>query len=240
MRHYALKVETLVNQGWFNEYPSTKNLNCNELFIRYLPKIDSAENAKLNAFRVHLNLPSPLVHWWKWLILKTLEKNLKPLSWNKLSLRYTSNPFFYCWKIFPIATNTGAYTIFFRFVTKTSTKYLLVIAGSICSRNLNHDINHLHLAFINNLKHLIVNLTITFFVIVVEATINLTETLLKTVDTNFVPIRVLTPVLGFLAPANNIIFAPTLVGFHLAVNAPQVTKIHLLDITNHHLISFTF
>ena len=38
VRHYAFKVETLDKQGWYNEYPSTINLKCNELFTRGLPK----------------------------------------------------------------------------------------------------------------------------------------------------------------------------------------------------------
>ena len=38
VRHFALKVETLVIQGWYNEYPSTINLKCNEIFTRGLPK----------------------------------------------------------------------------------------------------------------------------------------------------------------------------------------------------------
>ena len=38
VRHYALKVETLVRQGWYIEYPSTINLKCNEIFNRGLPK----------------------------------------------------------------------------------------------------------------------------------------------------------------------------------------------------------
>ena len=36
--HFALKVETLVKQGWYNEYPSTINLKGNEIFTRGLPK----------------------------------------------------------------------------------------------------------------------------------------------------------------------------------------------------------
>ena len=38
VRHFALKVETLVKQGWYNEYPSTINLKCNESFTRGLRK----------------------------------------------------------------------------------------------------------------------------------------------------------------------------------------------------------
>ena len=38
VRHFALKVETLVKQGWYNEYTSTINLKCNEIFTRDLPK----------------------------------------------------------------------------------------------------------------------------------------------------------------------------------------------------------
>ena len=38
VRHFALKVETLVKQGWYNEYPSTINLKCNENFTSGLPK----------------------------------------------------------------------------------------------------------------------------------------------------------------------------------------------------------
>ena len=37
VRHLALKFETLVKQGWYNEYPSTINLKCNEIFTRGLP-----------------------------------------------------------------------------------------------------------------------------------------------------------------------------------------------------------
>ena len=37
-RQFALKVETLVKQEWYNENPSTKNLECNEVFTRGLPK----------------------------------------------------------------------------------------------------------------------------------------------------------------------------------------------------------
>ena len=39
VRYYALKVETLVKQGWYIEYPSTINLKCNAIFTRGLPKI---------------------------------------------------------------------------------------------------------------------------------------------------------------------------------------------------------
>ena len=38
VRHFALKVETLVKQGWYNEYPSMINLKCNEIFTRGLPR----------------------------------------------------------------------------------------------------------------------------------------------------------------------------------------------------------
>ena len=37
VRPFALKVKTLVKQGLYNEYPSTINLKCNELFTRGLP-----------------------------------------------------------------------------------------------------------------------------------------------------------------------------------------------------------
>ena len=38
VRHYALKVETLVKQGWYNEYLSTINPKGKEIFTRGLPK----------------------------------------------------------------------------------------------------------------------------------------------------------------------------------------------------------
>ena len=38
VRHFALKVETHLKQGWYNEYPSTINMKCNEIFTRGLPK----------------------------------------------------------------------------------------------------------------------------------------------------------------------------------------------------------
>ena len=37
-KHYALKIETLVKQCWYNEYPSTINLKCNGIFTSCLPK----------------------------------------------------------------------------------------------------------------------------------------------------------------------------------------------------------
>ena len=38
VRHFALKVEILVKQGWYNEYPSTINLKCNEILLVVSPK----------------------------------------------------------------------------------------------------------------------------------------------------------------------------------------------------------
>ena len=38
VKHYALKIETLVKRRWYNEDPSTINLKCNEMFTRGLPK----------------------------------------------------------------------------------------------------------------------------------------------------------------------------------------------------------
>ena len=38
VRHFALKVQQLVEKGWCNENASTINLKCNEIFTRGLPK----------------------------------------------------------------------------------------------------------------------------------------------------------------------------------------------------------
>ena len=38
VRHFALKVQQLVEKGWRNENASTINLKCNELFTKGLPK----------------------------------------------------------------------------------------------------------------------------------------------------------------------------------------------------------
>ena len=38
VRHFALKVQQLVEKGWCNEYASTFNLKCNEIFAKGLPK----------------------------------------------------------------------------------------------------------------------------------------------------------------------------------------------------------
>ena len=38
VRHFALKVQQLVEKGWCNENASTKNLKCNEIFTEGLPK----------------------------------------------------------------------------------------------------------------------------------------------------------------------------------------------------------
>ena len=37
-RHFALKVQQLVEKGWCNENASTINLKCNEIFTKGLPK----------------------------------------------------------------------------------------------------------------------------------------------------------------------------------------------------------
>ena len=38
VRHFALKVQQLVEKGWYNENASTINLKCNEIFTKGLPK----------------------------------------------------------------------------------------------------------------------------------------------------------------------------------------------------------
>ena len=38
VRHYALKVQQLVEKGWYNESAATIVLKCNEIFTRGLPK----------------------------------------------------------------------------------------------------------------------------------------------------------------------------------------------------------
>ena len=38
LRHFALKVQQLVEKGWCNENASTINLKCNEIFTKRLPK----------------------------------------------------------------------------------------------------------------------------------------------------------------------------------------------------------
>ena len=38
VRHFALKVQQLVERGWFNENLSTINLKCNEIFTKGLSK----------------------------------------------------------------------------------------------------------------------------------------------------------------------------------------------------------
>ena len=38
VRHFALKVQQLVEKGWCNENTSTINLKCNEVFTKGLPK----------------------------------------------------------------------------------------------------------------------------------------------------------------------------------------------------------
>ena len=43
VRHYAMKVQQLVEKGWYNESAATINLKCNEIFTRGSPK-------KLNDF----------------------------------------------------------------------------------------------------------------------------------------------------------------------------------------------
>ena len=38
VRHFALKVQQLVEKGWCNENASTINLKCNEIFTKRLPE----------------------------------------------------------------------------------------------------------------------------------------------------------------------------------------------------------
>ena len=59
--HFALKVETLVKQGWLNEYPSTINLKCNKSFTRGLPKSlnDFANEHQVTHISSSLELSKP-------------------------------------------------------------------------------------------------------------------------------------------------------------------------------------
>ena len=38
VRHFALKVQQLIEKGWCNENATTINLKCNESFTKGLPK----------------------------------------------------------------------------------------------------------------------------------------------------------------------------------------------------------
>ena len=50
VRHFALRVQQLVEKGWCNENASTINLKCNEIFTKGLPKNlkDFANKRELN------------------------------------------------------------------------------------------------------------------------------------------------------------------------------------------------
>ena len=61
VRHYDLNDKTFVQQGWYNEYPSTINLKCNDIFTRGLPKkvkdFANKRQGKLNSSSLELSIP---------------------------------------------------------------------------------------------------------------------------------------------------------------------------------------
>ena len=46
VRHFALKVQRLVEKSWCNENASTINVKCNEIFTKGLPKVLKTSQTK--------------------------------------------------------------------------------------------------------------------------------------------------------------------------------------------------
>ena len=72
VRQYALKVENIVEQGWYDEYLSTVNLKCKDSST--LPKKlkDFASKRQVKYFQAHLNPLFSFVFVVTWLTLKLL------------------------------------------------------------------------------------------------------------------------------------------------------------------------
>ena len=94
VRYYALNVEALVKQGWYNEALLTIHLYCNEIFTRGPPEIykDFAENRQVT----HISSSSRLKFSFffillsLWLTLKIIL--LKKLKRQELSLEIDTFP----------------------------------------------------------------------------------------------------------------------------------------------------
>ena len=188
-----------VKQAWYNEYPSTINLKCNEIFTLKNLKILPI-NAKLNTFQVRWNLLFFFTLLSIWLIPKTLP--LKRLKLKNFLLKLTifqttSNKIQLC-KI--LLLNLHKFEQWFLiknpnpnlknivlFATKIITLFQPAFVDSICLKNLNHNLDPQLLLFINILKHLPINHNI--LATVVEVIVTLTVDLLVTPDINLVLTR---------------------------------------------------
>ena len=72
VKHYGSKVETRVEQGWYNKYPSTMNIKSNENFTRGLPEQLKvfANKRKVKPISAQLNIPFRSTLLLTWLTLK--------------------------------------------------------------------------------------------------------------------------------------------------------------------------
>ena len=78
---------------------------------------------------------------------------------------------------------------FVPFATKIITLFQPAFVDSICLKNLNHNLDHQLLPFINILKHPKINITLSIFDTVVEVTVTLIVDFLVTQDINLVLIH---------------------------------------------------
>ena len=91
VRHYALKVETLVKQVWYNEYPSTIILKRNEIFTHGLPNKskDFANKRQVkHILRLNINMVDSEDFTLKKIKLKHFHLKLtpSPILFNKIPL----------------------------------------------------------------------------------------------------------------------------------------------------------
>ena len=199
VRHFALKVETLVKQGWYNEYPSTINLKCNEFFTRGLPKkvkdFANKRQVKHNSSSLEPSIPfHSLVN-----MVASEDITLEKIKTQELSLEINTLPNNFQQnttiqdppseipQVQAMDPNNKSKPQFKKYCSFGHKNNHSVSTCSICSKNQNHNLDLRPQPFINILKALPINLII--LATVVEVTVTLPADLLVKVDINLVLIH---------------------------------------------------
>ena len=204
VRHFALKVETLVKQGWCNDYPSTINFKCNEIFARGLPKKlkDFANKRQVKHISSSLEPSIPFHSLVKMvdsedITIEKIKTQELSLEINTLSNNFQQNATiqdplhkFKQWTL-TINRNPNSKNIV-PFAIKITTLFQLASADLICSKNQNHNLDLRPLRFINILKDLPINLItlVTVVEVIVIHLANPLATIATTIATNLVLIHV--------------------------------------------------
>ena len=207
VRHFALKVETLVKQGWYNEFPSTINLKCNEIFTRGLPKKlkDFANKRQVKHVSSSLE-PSIPFHSLVNMVdseditLEKIKTQELSLEINNLSTTFQQNTIIqdppseppHVQVIDPNNKSKPQFKNIVPSAIKIITLFQLAFVALIYSKNPNHNLDLQLLPFINILKLLQINLVIldTVVEVIVIHLANPLATIATTIATILVLIHV--------------------------------------------------